>query len=100
MASLCIGSLLAGVAATFFLPVTILFLATLVTAVVGSLLSIARGAELLQVGYVSLICIVLVQIGYGMGLVSLSLNPHLRKLQNRNLFASMLRALVSGKRTL
>ena len=100
MTSFCVGAFLAGVAAAVFLPVTILFSAILLSALLGFLLSIAYGTEPLHAGCVSLICIALIQIGYGIGLVSLSLNPRLRKLQDRNLLASALRALVSSKRTL
>jgi aryl carrier-like protein len=103
MASLCVGALLVGIAATFFFSVTGLFLAALVAAVIGAVMSIARGADLLHVGLASFVCMALVQIGYGIGLVSLSLNPSLRKLQNKlqskNLLASALHAIVSSKKT-
>jgi len=99
MTSLCVGALLVGIVAAFLLPVTILLLVMVVSAIIGSAISMAHGAEFLHVGLVSIICIVLVQIGYGIGLVGLSLNPLLRKLHSRNSLASALRAMISSKRT-
>lgn len=99
MLSLCVGALLVGCIAGFLLPAAIFVVMMLVSVIIGATVSICNGMAIGNVIGVALACIVLLQLGYGIGLLSRALAPAIPRQVNLNYFVSALRAMISSRKT-
>lgn len=76
MAILCLGALLAGLAAAMVLPFLPFACALLVAVVIGTASTVATGGSVLQTGLSAFAILFVCQIGYGLGLTVAALAGH------------------------
>lgn len=77
MAILCIGALLAGLAAAVVLPFLPFACAVVVAILIGAVSAVVTGGPVLGTGLSALLILVASQLGYGVGLGAAALVGHL-----------------------
>lgn len=77
MAILCIGTLLAGLAAAAVLPFLPFACAVVVAIVIGAASTVATGGPVLGTGLSAFLILLVSQLGYGLGLGAMALMTHL-----------------------